>query len=111
MAEDHPGAVAQAAEGVERVRLLGGEEPLRRHGIAQPAPHEHLREHVRDPELATETLGRGEVVRGDVEAGFPAAHGREAMAAGGRKRRGVEDRAVTRCDTSESAPTLVTWKH
>ena len=85
VAEDRPGAVAQAAEGVERVRLLRGQEPLRRRRIAEPAAHEHLREHVRDPELATELLGRGEVVGGDVEAGFLAAHGREAMAAGGRK--------------------------
>ena len=86
VAEDHPGAVAQAAEGVERMRVLGGEEPLRRHRVAQPAAHEHLREHVRDPQLAAELLGGGEVVGGDVEAGILAAHGREAMAAGGRKR-------------------------
>ena len=90
VAEDHPRAVAQAAEGVERVRVLGGEEALRRGGIAQPAAHQHLREHVRDPQLAAEALGGGEVVGGDLEAGILAAHGPDARAAGGRNGRAPE---------------------
>jgi hypothetical protein len=73
--EDDPGAGAQAAERVERMGLLGGEEALGRRRLAQPAPHEHLRQHVRDPQLAAEALGGGEVVGGDVEAGVLAAHG------------------------------------
>ena len=90
VAEDHPGAVAEAAEGVERVRVLGGEEALRRDRVAQPAAHQHLREHVRDPQLAAEVLGGGEVVGGDLEAGVLAAHGPDARAAGGRNGRAPE---------------------
>ena len=74
VAEDDPGRLAQPAERLERMRLLGVEEAPRGGRIAQPAPHEHLREHVRDAQLAAQPLRGGEVVRGDLEAGVRAAH-------------------------------------
>jgi hypothetical protein len=55
--------------------LLGGEEAARRRRLGQPATHEHLREHVRDPELAAEVLGGGKVIGSDLETGVLAAHG------------------------------------
>ena len=77
--EDHRGGVAQAAEGVERMRFGGGEERARLLHVAEPAPDEHLREHVRDAERGRQPLGGGVVVRGDGEAGLDRWHGRRSV--------------------------------
>jgi hypothetical protein len=84
VAEDHPGGGLQAPERLERMRLLGLEEAPRGPGVAEPAPHQHLREHVRDAQLAAQPLGGGVVVRGNVEAGVRSAHVSEARPEGGR---------------------------
>jgi hypothetical protein len=50
------------------VPLAGGQERARRLRLAQAAPHEHLRDDVRAPELRGQLRGRGERVRSDLEA-------------------------------------------
>src|SRR3954454_2360601 len=89
--------------------LLRLEEATGGRGVGQPAAHEHLREDVRDAEIAAQALGGGEVVGGDVEAGVLSRHGPDARAGSGRKGRPVADRALTRCARVAEAPTSLTW--
>ena len=86
VAEDHRRGLAQPAERSSGCAVLGLQEAPRGRRVAQPAPHQHLREHGRDAQLAAQPLGGGEVVRGDFEAGVRAAHASDARAAGGRNR-------------------------
>ena len=48
--------------------LAGGQERPRRLRLAQAAPHEHLREHVRAAQLRGQPRGGGERVRSDLQA-------------------------------------------
>jgi len=86
VAEDQRGGLAQPAERLERMLRLGLQEPARGLRVAQPAPHQHLREHGRDAQRVAQPLGGGVVVRSDLEAGVGAAHASDARAAGGRNR-------------------------
>jgi hypothetical protein len=79
VAEDERRGLAQAAERVERVRVGGGEERLGGRDLGQPAPHQHLREHVRDAQRGGQALGGGVVVRRDGEAGVDPGHGRRSV--------------------------------
>ena len=67
--EDLRGALAQAAERVRRMAHVGVEERPRERGVREPAPHQHLRDDVRDAQRGAQPLGGGVVVRGDIEAG------------------------------------------
>jgi hypothetical protein len=73
VAEDPVGGRADPTERRERMRFLGGQERLRVRGVAEPAAHQYLRQHVRDPERGAEPLGGGVVVGRDGEAGLHAA--------------------------------------
>ncbi len=67
VAEDALGRLAQAAEGVERVRGVGREEGPRGPGVAEAAADEHLGEHRRDAEVRGQALGGAAVVGRDGE--------------------------------------------
>ena len=66
--EDPRRALAQAAEGVERMTHVGGEERARRLGLAEPAPDQHLRRDMGDAQRLAEPLGGGVVVGRDLQA-------------------------------------------
>ena len=55
-------AVEEPAERVQRVLVGGGQERARRPGIAQAAPHQHLRQHAGHAQLAREPVRGGELV-------------------------------------------------
>ena len=78
---DDRGALAQPAEGVERVRHAGLEELARGGALAEPAAHEHLRGDVRDAELRPQPLGGGVVVGRDRQADVGRSHGARRYAA------------------------------
>ena len=97
MAADQVGGVPEAAEGVQRVRDLGGEEPARRLDVRHPAAHEDLRGGVREPECGGQSLGGGKVVGRDLEADVDR-HG------AGRYARGWTEPAGRRYSKGEAAP-------
>ena len=66
--EDPRRALAQAAERVERMAHVGGEERPRRLDLAEPAPDQHLRGDVRDAQRLAEPLGGGVVIGRDLQA-------------------------------------------
>ena len=77
--EHPPGRRPQAPECVERVAFPSREERPRGGFLAQAAPHQHLREHVRDAERADQALGGAVVVGRNGEAGVGPGHGRRSV--------------------------------
>ena len=70
------------------MRLAGGQERARRLRLSQPAPDEHLRQHVRAAEFARQPGGGRKLVGGDGKARV---HDPEARCVAGRNR-GTMDR-------------------
>jgi hypothetical protein len=62
VAEDPPRGIAQATEGVERMRVRGGQEGPRVVRVAEPAADQDLGKDVRDAERRGQLAGGGEVV-------------------------------------------------
>ena len=72
---------------VERMARVRRQERARPPGIGEPAPHEHLRGDVRDPEPGAQPLGGGVVVRGDLETDVGLGHATQRTARSGRNGR------------------------
>ena len=69
VAEDPLRRLGQPRPGRERMQVGGGEERARRLRLPEPAPNQHLGEHVRAPERGRERRGGGELIRGDRQPG------------------------------------------
>ena len=80
MGENPRGALAQAAERVERMPHVRVDERPRGRGIAEPAADEHLCRDVRHAECLAQALRGGEVVRRDLQASLGRRHSRTVRA-------------------------------
>ena len=100
VAEDALGRLAQAAEGVERVRVVGREEGPRGPGVAEAAADEHLGEHRRDAEVRGQALGGAAVVGRDGERDVRLEHRRSVCGSAG----GIAVGAILPADPWEFRP-------
>ena len=92
MHEDEIAGILDAREPRRLVALVGGQPRPRGGRVGEPAPDEHLREHMPDPELALEREHRADVTRIDAEARRHGRHARKLRAAMDGTRRCELDR-------------------